>query len=270
MKSKLVGIVGISLVLFFGLWGFWYEPGHGHHIKTYSIDVEPWIGRSYRVAVLADLHVGSPYNGLAKLEEIVSATNESQPDLILIAGDFVIHGVVGGTYVAPQEMVPQLSRLRAKDGVFAVLGNHDHWLDAGEVTRALEEAGIPVLTNRAVFMGQYWLVGIDDEMAGSPDIIGAFQKVTGDEPVLLFTHNPDIFPMVPDKVSLTIAGHTHGGQVYLPIIGRPIVPSKFGERFAIGHIKEGDKQMFVNPGTGTSIIPVRFLVPPEISIVEIH
>jgi predicted MPP superfamily phosphohydrolase len=86
----------------------------------------------------------------------------------------------------------------------------------------------------------------------------------------LITHNPDLFPEVPDRVALTLAAHTHGGQVYLPLIGRPIVPSRYGERYAAGHIVERGRHLFVTVGLGTSILPVRFLVPPEIALLDVR
>jgi hypothetical protein len=94
--------------------------------------------------------------------------------------------------------------------------------------------------------------------------------VSDDAPVLAFTHNPDVFPHVPARVALTIAGHTHGGQVVLPLLGRPLVPSAYGQRYAIGHVEEDGRHLFVSSGLGTSIFPVRFGVPPEISIVVVR
>jgi uncharacterized protein len=96
------------------------------------------------------------------------------------------------------------------------------------------------------------------------------RQITDHVPVIAVTHNPDLFPAIPSRIALTIAGHTHGGQVALPLIGRPIVPSKFGQRYAIGHIIEEGKHLFVTPGIGTSIFPVRFGVPPEISLLTIN
>jgi predicted MPP superfamily phosphohydrolase len=90
-------------------------------------------------------------------------------------------------------------------------------------------------------------------------------------PILALTHNPDVFPLLPPaRASLTIAGHTHGGQVYVPLYGRPVVPSNYGARYAIGHVVEGGRHLFVTPGLGTSVIPVRFLVPPEISLLTLR
>lgn len=257
-----------SVVIVLGLWAFIFEPGFRHHTKTYKIQIKNWLLGKYKVVVLADLHIGSPFNDLSRLEKIVHLVNEQKPDLILITGDLVIHEVLGGTFVEPALMIPALKKLKASEGVYAVLGNHDHWLDADVVTKAIETAGITVLTNRERYLNGYWLVGVDDCWAGTPDLKNALNKITSDEPVILFTHNPDLFVDIPDRVGLTIAGHTHGGQVYIPFIGRPIVPSEYGERFAIGHVIEGTKQIFISPGTGTSILPVRFLVPPEISIIE--
>ena len=103
----------------------------------------------------------------------------------------------------------------------------------------------------------------------TPDIPGTLKDIPDDDPILLLTHSPDVFPDIPARVSLTLAGHTHGGQVNLPLVGRPIVPSKYGQRYAAGHIIEQGRHLFVSTGVGTSIIPVRFRVPPEIQILTV-
>ena len=224
--------------------------------------------------MLADLHTGSPFNGIEKLGRIVDLTLAADPDLVLLAGDYVIHGVVGGRFETPEATAEALARLAAPAGVHAVLGNHDWWLDAPRVQRALESVGIPVLEDRAVEVEhggcRFWLAGVSDFWEGAHDVDAALRDVPPDAASVLFTHNPDLFPEVPPRVTLTIAGHTHGGQVYLPGIGRPIVPSKFGERFAIGHVVEGGRHLFVSSGLGTSIVPVRFLVPPEVSVLTLR
>jgi predicted MPP superfamily phosphohydrolase len=136
---------------------------------------------------------------------------------------------------------------------------------------------VVVLENDAVRVerdGQgIWIAGVGDRLEGNPNITTALAKpLTSTEngaAVIVITHNPDIFPSIPARVALTIAGHTHGGQVALPVIGRPITPSVFGERYAVGHVVEGPKHLFVTSGIGTSILPVRFRVPPEISLLTI-
>jgi predicted MPP superfamily phosphohydrolase len=157
--------------------------------------------------------------------------------------------------------------------VFAVLGNHDSWFDHDRVKRALEQNGIPVIEESAVRIetpaGPLWVAGISDLWTGVHDVQAALAAVKDDAPVILLTHNPDVFPDVPRRVALTLAGHTHGGQVRLPFIGRPIVPSQFGQRYAAGHVIEDGRHLFVATGTGTSILPVRFRVPPDITVLTI-
>jgi predicted MPP superfamily phosphohydrolase len=268
----LLGIGAVGLVL--GLWAFVLEPA-SLSVKEYPLTVPSWPAEraGMRVALLADLHVGSPHYGIDKLRKVVRRTNEARPDLILIAGDLIAQGVVGGRPVPPEEFAQVLGELDAPLEVYAVLGNHDWWLDAPRVQRALESAGITVLEDRAIQITEggppFWLAGISDFWEGPHDVEGTMAQVTDEAPVIAFTHNPDLFPFIPERVSLTLAGHTHGGQVRIPLIGRPVVPSSYGERFAIGHVVEDGRHLFVTPGLGTSILPVRFLVPPEVSVLRL-
>lgn len=270
----LVRSVGL-LLLGLAVWAFVIEPA-SLRVQSYTVTIPDWpVGLSgLRIAVLADLHTGSPFNDLGKLRAIVTATNGAGCDLILLAGDLVIQGVLGGTVVPPEDSAGILKELSAPLGVYAVLGNHDWWLNADRVRRALEGVQIPVLEDDAVEItgkqGTFWLAGISDFWEGAHDVSRALSKVPAAGPVLTFTHNPDVFPEIPSRVSLTIAGHTHGGQVHVPIIGRPVVPSRYGERFAAGHIVEEVRHLFVSTGLGTSILPVRFRVPPEISILTVR
>ncbi len=258
-----------ALALSLGAWGFWFEP---RRLVVRSLDVPlaglPDAHDGLRITVLSDLHVGSPHHGLETLARIVDAANAQRPDVILLLGDFVIHGVAGGTFVPPEAIAGTLANLRAPLGVFAVLGNHDWWLNGPRVQVALTGAGIRVLEDAAarVVVNEHpiWFAGVSDFWERPHDIGQALQGVPAGEPVILFTHNPDIFPQVPPRVMLTLAGHTHGGQVRLPFVGRPIVPSRFGQRYAAGVIVEEGRTLFVSAGTGTSILPVRFRVPPEV------
>jgi predicted MPP superfamily phosphohydrolase len=156
----------------------------------------------------------------------------------------------------------------------SALGNHDWWYNGPRVKKALENVGMTVLENDAAMIHRdgaaIWVAGIGDKWEGNPDIASALAKVGDNAPIIAFTHNPDIFPSIPARVALIIAGHTHGGQVALPIIGRPVVPSDFGQRYAAGHIVEGSKHLFVTTGVGASILPVRFRVPPEVSLLTIN
>jgi uncharacterized protein len=282
-KSKMrVALAAASAVLaLLAAWAFWLEPS-SLTVRRVSLALPGWHAehRGLKVALLTDLHVGAPHMGLAQLRRVVERVNAEAPDVVLITGDFVIGGkdhrggVAGGTFVEPEPIAAELKGIRAPLGVHAVLGNHDWWFDGGRVTRALEGAGVRVLENQAVRVERggraFWLAGVADLWTRTPDVSGALRGVTTDDPVILFTHNPDIFPGVPARVSLTLAGHTHGGQVNLPLVGRPVVPSQFGQRYAFGHVVEGGRHLYVGGGIGTSIIPARFRVPPEIVVLSLE
>lgn len=274
-KAHGAGYLLGGLLLALAGWGFWWEPA-SLSTREYDLSLPGWpaSARDLRIAVLADLHTGSPHNDLEKLQAVVQATNRAHPDLILLAGDFVIQGVVGGHFVEPEASARILRSLKAALGVYAVLGNHDWWLDGARVRKALEAEGIPVLEDRAIPLlfnqTPIWLAGVSDFWEAAHDVRRALKGVDEVSPVIVVTHNPDVFPEIPKRVALTIAGHTHGGQVAVPGWGRPVVPSQFGERYAIGHIIEEGRHLFVSSGIGTSILPVRFRVPPEISIVTIR
>jgi uncharacterized protein len=274
LKRMALLMAATGLVL--GAWAFWLEPA-SLTVREQTLRLRGWQAplSGLRVAVVTDLHTGSPFNGLDKLERIVDETNASRPDLILVPGDFVIQGILGGEYVPPEKIAAVLARLKAPLGVFACMGNHDWWLDSGRVAAALMKHGIAMLEDKAVRLSKggvpFWLVGISDFTDGPHRAREAFAQVQDDAPVLAMTHNPDLFPTIVDeRFSLLITGHTHGGQVRLPFLGRPVVPSRHGQRYAHGHVVEGGRHLFVSPGLGTSILPVRFRVPPEISLLTLQ
>lgn len=262
------GLAGIGVWL--GGWVFYYEPA-SLTVRRYELPLAGWPKKvdSVEIALLSDLHVGSPYYGLDKLEAVVALVNEGEPDLVLLAGDYVVHGVRGGTFVPPEAIAPVLGKLEAPLGVFAVLGNHDWWLDGPRVHEAFESAGIRMIDDEAVRLPEFWVVGLGDSWEDAPDVDQVLESVDDAAPVVAFTHNPDLFPQIPARVTLTLAGHTHGGQVKFPIIGAPIVPSRYGARYAEGHVVENGRHLFVTSGLGTSIAPVRFRVPPEIALLRV-
>ncbi|QFT54800.1 metallophosphoesterase [Microbulbifer sp. THAF38] len=273
-KSRILFLLILMVGFILAVWAFFAEPRSFRiNEQTLRLDTWPAACSDLRVAVLADLHVGSPYKGMDSLRSLVRKVNASRPDLVLLPGDFVIQGVLGGSFVTPERAAEVLAGLKAPLGVFAVLGNHDWWLDPGRVARAFSEQGIPVLEDASTKIATedcaFRLVGISDFWEGPHNIDQAMAAVEENALVMAFTHNPDIFPQIPQSIALTIAGHTHGGQVYLPMIGRPIVPSRYGQRYAIGHIVEEGKYLYVSPGVGTSILPVRFLVPPEVTLLTL-
>jgi uncharacterized protein len=263
----------IAIVL--GAWVL-IEPGV-LTIRKEALSIPAWPSQlgGFRIAVIGDLHVGSWRNGLEKNRDLVARTNALAPDIVALVGDFV-HGGVNGqpVPVEPEAIASALAELRAKHGVYAVLGNHDWWYDGPRVTRALRAAGLTVLENQAVAVQALpvplWIAGVADRINNKDDLPATMKDVPSGATVIVLTHSPDIFPAIPSGVTLTLAGHTHGGQIHLPVLGRPVVPSDFGERYSAGHIVENDRHLFVTTGVGTSILPVRFRVPPEVALLTLH
>lgn len=279
----------------FGLGGYAYawEPTR-QRVARYRVKPTNWpAGRSLRLAVLADLHVGGPHMPVARVREIVDQANALEPDLTLLLGDFVASRTRRPDDPAPAEWAAELARLQAHHGRFAVLGNHDWWQDdrarqarSGPTQSglALEAVGIAVLENRALRLetkaGPLWLAGLGDQEAfamrrvphgqrrGIDDLPGTLAMVTDDAPLILMAHEPDAFARVPSRVALTLSGHTHGGQVRL-FGWSPVVPSRYGNRYAYGHVAENGRDLIVSAGLGTSKVPLRFGAPPEIVLVEL-
>jgi predicted MPP superfamily phosphohydrolase len=234
-------------------------------------------GQKLTITVIADLHAGGPNMGLARVRQVVNTANTLNGDMVVLLGDYFATHPFVTEHVAPAAWAGELARLNAPLGIFAILGNHDWWYGIAAVRRALADVRIPILENDAVHLGRagqrFWLAGLGDQIAyflgpdrfrGVDDLPGTLAKIEDDDPVVLLVHEPDIFVKVPERVSLTLAGHTHGGQIRLPFREPTWTPSRYGARFSYGHIVEGGRHMIVSGGLGCSKIPVRLGVPPEI------
>jgi uncharacterized protein len=270
------------------------EPILLTQVKRYRLTPANWpAGLELKIAALADIHACRPWMDPDHIASLVEQTNALEPDLIVLLGDYV----AGTRYVTGRvnssEWAAALSGLEAPLGVLSVLGNHDWWEDktaqrTGKgptiARKALEHVGIPVLENDVVRLEKdgrpFWIAGLADQIAllsqraghvhtkGLDDLPGTLAKVSDDAPVIVLAHEPDIFPEVPARVVLTLSGHTHGGQIR--VFGySPVVPSRFGNRYAYGHVVEGDRNLIVSAGLGCSIVPVRFGVRPEIVSIEL-
>lgn len=273
MLLALLLVVGVL----FG-WGLWWEPQR--LVVTRAELTLPGLPRELsglEVALLSDLHVGSPFWDVAALARLVERTNAEKPDLVLLAGDYQINDIPGGVFVEAEAIAERLGHLRAPLGVYAVLGNHDWWNDGERTRRAFEQHGVHVLeesVQRLTHAGTaFYVVGLADQLTRPSSPKAVLASVPPGAPTLLLVHEPDVFesfPRLDVAPTLTLAGHTHGGQVWLPLLGRRVVPSDYGERYAYGHIVENGRHLFVTSGVGTSIFPVRFLVPPEIALLTLR
>ena len=256
-------------------WSFLIEPNRlVLHEETIQLENWPQDLNGLRVAIISDIHVGGPFIDDGKLRLIVERTNQLHPDLIVLLGDFMSGNSWHGHRVEPELFAPVFKDFRAPLGVYSVLGNHDWWYDGQRVRRALEQNGIKVLDNEVAEVkwrdSSFWLAGLSDKWTRPQRIAETIARAPLEKPVIALTHNPDIFPNIPRTVALLLAGHTHGGQVNLPFIGRPVEPSDFGERYVAGHVFENDHHLFVTTGIGTSILPVRFGVTPEIVLLTLR
>jgi len=227
-----------------------------------------------RVAVIADLHAGSPQVDEDRIDRIVERVSTESVDLVALLGDYIDPEVALGEWIEPESIAGRLGRLESRLGTYAVLGNHD-WAHAGaRMGQALREAGIAFLENRAVEVegsgSGFWIAGLGDLMKRQADLEGTLAQVPANVPLLLFSHNPDVFPRVPPHVALTLSGHTHGAQVDVPVLRNKVTPSRFGARYTGGHIEECGRHLYVSDGIGTSRLPVRFRAKPELPVLELR
>lgn len=296
-RSLLKLLTGALLGAFgFASYGFAIEPGHRLTVARYRLRPKNWpAGMTLKIAVISDLHASEPQMGVQRIEAMVRLVNSLKADLILLLGDYGMGQTLYARPVPLPRVAELLSPLSAPLGAYGILGNHDYWGTsltnwpytaekvngtAEHYRTMLKQAGITLLENdlRRIDHGghAFWLIGTGS-MIALPLAAGRFQsfarldeqvgRITDDAPAILMAHEPDLFPQVPNRVGLTLSGHTHGGQVRL--FGySPVTPSKFGNRYAYGHVTEGDRNLIVSGGLGTSVMPVRFGVPPEVLLIE--
>lgn len=247
-----------------------YAIGEAQTLSLEEIDVPigglPKRLDGFRIVHLSDLH-HSPFTALDHIINAVNTTNSLKPDMVVLTGDYVSHEV---SYIEPVANV--LGDLDPEFGVFACLGNHDHWTDPMLVTESLEKAKIEVLTNRGLrieaYRASFWLGGVDDHMVGKVDLAAALKGSFPDETKLLLAHNPIIFRQaVRSGVDLTFSGHTHGGQVKVRDPEKRILPRR---KLSSGLHKRKDSQIYITRGIGTVVLPVRFQCPPEVSLITLR
>jgi uncharacterized protein len=264
-------------------------------VTNYTFMPPNWTpGLKLKIAVIADIHACEPWMSAERIRSICDQANGLDADLILLLGDYVSGMNLVTDYVHSSEWSKAMAGLKAPLGVHAILGNHDYWEDLTFqrdptvqtiAQKALEGVGIPVYVNKVIRLEKdghpFWLAGLGDQVALKPgrrfnragwmgmDKLQATLGLVDDSaPVILMAHEPDIFPQVPARVSLTLSGHTHGGQVN--IFGwKPIVPSRYGARYAGGHIEENGRHLVVSRGLGCSIVPVRVMARPELVLLEL-
>lgn len=289
MKNQKLIILIIFCLLLAG-YSYFIEP---NRIEVNRYEVQDSRLKGVKIVFASDFHVKT--YGQKRLDMIVEKINAENPDLVLSAGDFVC-GHLHSTTMPISGIAKTLGNVRAKYGFYTTLGNHDGWYGADKITKSLENNGIKVLSNSNIALNingqKLYIAGIEDAYTGKPDILRALDSIGFDEnggynaPIIMLSHNPDMFPQMPNGISLVLAGHTHGGQIRLPVIGPVFTASKYGDKYAKGWIQVKDEEtvktdtsypielqkdiqtLFVTRGLGVSILPFRFNCPPEINVIE--
>jgi len=256
----------------------WFVEPRRLHVRHVEIVSEDWRGAPLTVAVLGDTHVGGPHVDSARMLRIVQRVNGLHPDLVLLLGDYV-NGHAPEAERTPAEQqeilggIGTFAALTARYGAVSVIGNHDVWYDRQVITTALQDAGVAVLWNRNLVInrqgGDFVIAGLEDDMTSHPDFAEALDSAPADADTIIISHSPDPFEEMPRGPALMLAGHGHCGQVTIPLIGRPILPLR-NRNYDCGLIEERGQRMYVTAGIGTSILPVRFLNPPEIVLVTLR
>jgi hypothetical protein len=231
----------------------------------------------FTIAVLSDFHYDR-YFSVHPLEAAIGMVNSLKPDLIALGGDFVSMPLVGGSYekaaVMAEPCAALLAKMNAPEGIWAVLGNHDFNTDPRHVTHALEVQGITVLANRAVAISRqgarFWLAGVNDVLSQTADVGETVRGVPENEATILLAHEPDYADFVAQyPVDLQISGHSHGGQVRVPLMP-PLFLPELARKYFLGLYQVGSLTLYTNAGLGTVGLPVRLNCPPEITLITVR
>jgi uncharacterized protein len=266
----LTGLLLLSIaVLGNGYWNATRDP----IIRTASLGVDNWAAGEppIKILLLSDIHVAGPDMPPERLSRLVRRFNALKPDLVLIAGDLVSEKRVATRIYTAGEIVAPLGKLKAPLGVIITPGNHDHWFDPAALRKELRALGLTVLQNEAVMRGSLVIGGVDDDFSGHDNVPATYAAMERlpNGPRVLLTHSPDIIAELPSPVAAVFAGHTHCGQIVLPLVGALSYVSRYGDRFACGKIDDNGQPVFVGAGLGTSILPLRYGAAPDAWMVTI-
>lgn len=271
-----------ALVLFATAYGLnvyaWLVEPNLLVVRRVEIASENWRAAPMTIAAISDTHVGSPHVDAARMGRIVRRINQLRPELVVLLGDYAGRHASEAERSGQEQQevlggIAAFAQLRARYGVVGVLGNHDAWYGRQSIARAMEEAGIAALWNRHIVVrgssGPIVIAGLADDDTGDPDFAVALDGAPVNADTIVLSHSPDPFADMPKGPALMLAGHGHCGQVTIPFLGRPILPLR-NRRYGCHLVEENGRTMYVTAGVGTSILPVRFLNPPEIVLITLR
>lgn len=264
----LLAFLGIALIGK-GYWNATRDP----IIRKAELPVANWPDGepSVKILLISDVHVAGPDMPPKRVRRIIGRLNQLNPDLVLIAGDLVSEKSVATHIYSAPEIIRPLSDLKSRLGTVVALGNHDHWFESAPLEAELRKRGITVIKNGAVDIGSLILGVVDDVHIGLDDVDATFAAMgkLAPKPRILLSHSPDVVPQLPSTVAAVFAGHTHCGQIVLPLIGALSYASRYGDRFACGAINDKGQRIFVTAGLGTSVLPLRYGAPPDVWLVTL-
>ncbi len=264
------GLLAVGGML--GTYGLWETTQVQVDRQDIAVPNLPTAFAGKTLAVMTDIHLG-PFVGIDFVHTAIRLANDLKPDLIALVGDFVHRGKQ--TEIQLPACLQALSELRAPLGVYAVPGNHDMANEGRLYHEAIVATPLIDLTNRSKEVSldgeSLWMAGVDDLWHGRPSLPFALAGIRARSAVILLCHNPDFMEEVPDaRVGLALCGHTHGGQIYLPGLGSPWIPSKYGEKYRHGLVQGPKSQVFVSRGLGEAGIPLRMNSLPEINLITLR
>jgi len=251
-----------------------YREAHGGAVvRQASIALPNWPADAppITVALASDIHVGGGSMSPARLGRLIDQIAAERPDLALFAGDFIDGHDARTARAAAPVLAAAFRRLRPPLGTVAVLGNHDNDSDPASVAAALRRAGVTVLENAVMRAGPLAVGGVGDAYSGHDRLVDTARRL---RPLpgarLMLTHSPDVAPRLSEDMPLLLAGHTHCGQIVLPLLGALWIPARHGRRYGCGIIRERGRTVVVGAGLGTSLLPLRFGAPPDVWLLRLH
>ena len=247
-------------------------------VRRVEIVAANWRGAPLTVAMVSDTHVGGPHVDAVRIGRVVRRINALRPDLVVLLGDYAAgHAPEAARTPAEQQEImggiATFAAVQSRYGVVAVIGNHDSWYGRASITAALQSAGAAALWNRSIVIrrsgGDIVLAGLADALTGHPDFSETLDGAPEGEDTIVLSHSPDPFAEMPASLPVMLAAHTHCGQVTIPFFGRPYINVRHKD-YACGRVDRAGQTLYVTGGVGTSIVPLRFLNPPEIVFVTIR
>lgn len=267
-------ILSLALLAFF-IWSFAIEPDM-IVVEEHDICVKKWADEfnDLRIVLAGDIHLNNLTYGAEKLDEIVEKINSLKPDLVLFTGDYITKRKNSPDFDIATA-AKGLSKIRSTYGVYGAFGNHDNLVGWRKMERLFGEiGGVKMLRNSsqtiAIRGKKLMISAIADANTMDVNISAALKGADNADGVIFLSHTPDIIRDIPSKFSIMLSGHTHGGQIWTPKFMRGFIKRRYIDKYERGLVKEDGKTLFITSGLGTSIVPMRFLVPPEIVLLKIR